>query len=884
MQKSLPVLLGKELEGDASGKANADPYHDVITNAGGQSAIDAHKDTSVRVQGQVEAMYQKYNYMGNEKWQQDLILQCLDFGDLTNRAKNVKGVFDKVLTKLLKMLNEEEDVKAHSLAGVKGPERGKKKCKVKYGGDCSQMSDMVRGTIIVDGDINDLYTALDKVVSSKFLSKRTAYMTHFADRYQRPLGSYRDLMTLICIDGMVCELQFNLKAVLDIKESPVGHGQYESVRLANDDLLVACMNNNMNLAKDALSRGAKPKWLAESRHRISALHFASYHGNVELMEALLTHHGNPYWTDNMGMLPVHRCILNRDIRMVQALLQYMTKEALLESLDKHSGPVFMFCVEMVHEIRTFEEESDSQWKEVDTFFTGVADAGLHHKVPQVHLSALQTLDRLGYPYNCSWQVKSKQARKLLLDPEAKKEVKADAAAALAVLFGTEDNQEAAWLYQKSLARQAMVPVLAIDDIAEVTKDSYGKIGIKHPDRVQDLAKLATLMNSRSAEDRADVLIKLEELGEDAAVYVPEIIKKLSDADLAGQGYNRVPVAQKAANLLGQIGAPSAIAVSGLLEQMKDTNFFYSLQGSGGPVRKAMVTAIADVGKAVGMAAGEKGTRQTLFDENKTLFGTLLDSLPGIFEALQTEDAEDVRVLLVSALKSIGEEAVPFLAKALTVSTDNGDGAIRCACITALGEFGDKAREEVPDLDKLLEEMNLEARLKKVGGKGKLKLVGPSSLLDQGFGEKYLCLGYDELENKDKFWQGPNLCLYFGDRETTFIMNPGEKQSQTAENLDMKIGFYFCVEIPIQGGGLVEHFGEHQARIVGCLDDKIGLHYHPNAFGIWTAQTESGGISLRCLGGGVDKQKENWYIGILGGEPCMVENASDAAVWQLIEEE
>merc|ERR1719324_281456 len=99
------------------------------------------------------------------------------------------------------------------------------------------------------------------------------HFTHFVDRYQFPSGDYRDLLTLVRIDGHACELQFNLQSIVDIKESKEGHGIYEVTRLANDDLLIACVRDDLKAALEAKARGAKASRLAESKNGLSALHF-----------------------------------------------------------------------------------------------------------------------------------------------------------------------------------------------------------------------------------------------------------------------------------------------------------------------------------------------------------------------------------------------------------------------------------------------------------------------------------------------------------------------------------------------------------------------------------------------------------------------------------
>merc|ERR1719401_1317988 len=103
-----------------------------------------------------------------------------------------------------------------------------KKCLVDYAGDVSHMADVVRGTVCVCGSIDDLYLVLDKFVTSRRFQSEFAYFTRIKDRFQKPLGHYRDILCNIRVAGFVCELQFNLECLVKIKESGAGHGHYES--------------------------------------------------------------------------------------------------------------------------------------------------------------------------------------------------------------------------------------------------------------------------------------------------------------------------------------------------------------------------------------------------------------------------------------------------------------------------------------------------------------------------------------------------------------------------------------------------------------------------------------------------------------------------------
>ena len=87
-------------------------------------------------------------------------------------------------------------------------------------------------------------------------------------------GGYRDINVLLRVVHHVCELQFNLQKMIDVKESAAGHGSYERIRLFNDRAIVAAIKDDTAALKSSLALGAAP-WIREGKHRLSMLHFAS---------------------------------------------------------------------------------------------------------------------------------------------------------------------------------------------------------------------------------------------------------------------------------------------------------------------------------------------------------------------------------------------------------------------------------------------------------------------------------------------------------------------------------------------------------------------------------------------------------------------------------
>lgn len=110
------------------------------------------------------------------------------------------------------------------IAPLKGAKRAAEKCKADYGGDWSQLRDIVRGTISVPtmGHIKQAIEHM-KAAGLEIAQKPK-------NRFDKPTAEgYRDLMTFVKLpNGMVAELQLHVKQMTLAKEK--GHKDYEITR------------------------------------------------------------------------------------------------------------------------------------------------------------------------------------------------------------------------------------------------------------------------------------------------------------------------------------------------------------------------------------------------------------------------------------------------------------------------------------------------------------------------------------------------------------------------------------------------------------------------------------------------------------------------------
>ena len=94
-----------------------------------------------------------------DPWEQDEVFQGAEFTTLRKAAMHPKAVFDNILEEFLQTAAKKSIMVAMK-TNLKGVERGTAKAQAKFGGDVTQISDVVRATVVVKGDVKDLYDAV----------------------------------------------------------------------------------------------------------------------------------------------------------------------------------------------------------------------------------------------------------------------------------------------------------------------------------------------------------------------------------------------------------------------------------------------------------------------------------------------------------------------------------------------------------------------------------------------------------------------------------------------------------------------------------------------------------------------------------------------------
>ena len=122
-----------------------------------------------------------------EGWEHDEIFQGAEFTTLRKAAKHPKAIFDAILDEF-QQTAERQSLMVTMKTNLKGVERGTAKAQAKFGGDVTQISDVVRATVVVDGDVKDLYDAVAMFKDLPALRSSLVNISNYDDRFKKPMG------------------------------------------------------------------------------------------------------------------------------------------------------------------------------------------------------------------------------------------------------------------------------------------------------------------------------------------------------------------------------------------------------------------------------------------------------------------------------------------------------------------------------------------------------------------------------------------------------------------------------------------------------------------------------------------------------------------------
>ena len=190
-----------------------------------------------------------------------------------------------------------------------------------------RLTDLVRATLSYR-HLDALYNGV-RVVVEHF----GADLMEFNDRYQSPLGDYRDIQMVIrykdAASGIthMVELQLSTEPMLRAK-STTGHRDFEVVR----ELKAAVAEGNLGRVVNALEfgrehlgseAGSGPSALGELLRSPAAstlIHDAAMRGHADIVHSMLQHGANVNAQNGNGDTPIHLAVFHGHERCVWVLL------------------------------------------------------------------------------------------------------------------------------------------------------------------------------------------------------------------------------------------------------------------------------------------------------------------------------------------------------------------------------------------------------------------------------------------------------------------------------------------------------------------------------------------------------------------------------------
>merc|ERR1719221_2021581 len=198
------------------------------------------------------------------------------------------------------------------------------KATIKYGGDCSYLVDLVRGTLVFES-LLDMYDGLHFLVTHELFKGGAHFVAEFEDRYMQPLtGGYSDIQMILSISGHLCELQVSTKDMLEAKSNGGGHAIYNQTRFIHEYILYsAIINDEWGLRRILRTGLCDDSDLVKDKNHFRALHFAAVHSNESMAAALLEAGASPFIVSLDGQLAATLAAVRRDWAHTGVLLDSM---------------------------------------------------------------------------------------------------------------------------------------------------------------------------------------------------------------------------------------------------------------------------------------------------------------------------------------------------------------------------------------------------------------------------------------------------------------------------------------------------------------------------------------------------------------------------------
>lgn len=310
LHRQASMSLGKEVEEVVPEPPQEDieelrdvSYREGFLKAGGPSEVARLKDLSLSLERQITG--------GSVL--QEAEFSLLKLPVLYDHAATIEQAFADLGEYMCRIMGE-------NVTWKKGPrkeeKRAKEKVLMKYGGDTTRLTDILRGTFVFHGsetttELEDLYNGVQKLLDSDLKSSASFRWIEFGDKFRRHGDQgYRDVQILVSLLEHVCELQFSVASIDDLKTKGGGHKKYQVARQVNETLLECAVNgNDLELMKTLEHRYADPNNAADL-HNKRAIFFAACRGEPRHVKALIEAKADLFCTDSHNRLPLIRAVIN----------------------------------------------------------------------------------------------------------------------------------------------------------------------------------------------------------------------------------------------------------------------------------------------------------------------------------------------------------------------------------------------------------------------------------------------------------------------------------------------------------------------------------------------------------------------------------------------
>lgn len=298
----------------------ASRYNNAFEDAGGKESVEKYREWSDQAARELERRYPQKPTQSKE-------YQILGLDALYEEARKVRPLFMKVAEALA------QRTYAVLVKGdLKSIAKAEAKCRVRFGGDVSQLCDLVRATLVYHGSVHVMYSALkDMLIVTPQMTFEHQHFLRFEDHFVgAPLpGGYRTVTLQVVIDCHVCELQVTVKKMAEAYEKSDRHRAF---RNWDEDILSLAMKRdwthcklrlserNCHLLENEIGYIVNVNHARDKLGRV-AMHWAASHGELEICDLLAKRRANVSAVDDKGDLPFARALTKGHLEVADFLLK-----------------------------------------------------------------------------------------------------------------------------------------------------------------------------------------------------------------------------------------------------------------------------------------------------------------------------------------------------------------------------------------------------------------------------------------------------------------------------------------------------------------------------------------------------------------------------------